>query len=138
MIDEEESERTYARSKVLEELLSRTKESLANEIYNDMISERVLGDNREESIPYMGWFWRNCDFIMKDVTIGLDHEHNVGIMENNKWDYQERGMTEAEVNRFMELIDRVIAVDYGFRDDIVFHRKKRRLELRKWVQKLTV
>ena len=138
MIDEEESERVYKRSKVLEGLLSRTKESLANEIYNDNISEGVLMEDREDSIPYMGWFWRECDFITKDVTIGMDHDNNVGIMENNKWDYNERRMTEIEVDTFMNLIDRVIAVDYGFSDDIAFYRKKRRLELRKWVQELTV
>jgi hypothetical protein len=96
------------------------------------------GDNREDSIPYMGWFWRDFDFITKDVAIGKDHDDNMGVMANNKWDYPERQMTEAEVDTFMELIDRVLTVDHGFSDDIAFYRKKRRLELRKWVQELNI
>lgn len=138
MIDEEESERVYKREKVLECLLKRTKESLVNEIYNDIIDEGINGDNREEGIPYMGWFWRNFDFITKDVTIGKDKNNNIGVMANNKWDYPERQMTEVEVDTFMELIDRVIAVDHGFSDDIAFHKRKRLRELRKWVQELSM
>ena len=138
MIDEEESERVYKRVNILEDLLKRTKESLANEIYNIRIDEEVNGDICEGGIPYMGWFWRNCDFNTKYVAIGEDHDNNIGVMANNKWDYKERQMTEEEVDMFMELIDRVIAVDHGFSDDIAFYRKMRRLELRKWVQELTI
>lgn len=139
MIDEEESERKYKRKHVLEDLLKRTKESLANELYNISIVETVENDdNREGGIPYMGWFWRNCNFITKDVPIGKDNDNNIGIMANNKWDYPERQMTEVEVDKFMELIDRVLAVDSGFGDDISFYRKRRRIELRDWVQRLSL
>ena len=138
VIDEEESEREYKRERILENLLTRTKESLANEIYNDIIDETINGDNREEGIPYMGWFWRYFDFIAKDVTIGKDGDNNIGVMANNKWDYPQRQMTEAEVDKFMELIDRVIAVNHGFGEDIAFYKNRRRLKLRKWVQELTI
>jgi hypothetical protein len=134
MIDEDKSERVYRRENILGNLLKRTKESLVNEIYNGIISEELA----EDGIPYMGWFWRNCDFIKKDVSIGRDHADNVGIMENNKWDYLERRMTEVEVDNFIRLIDRVLAVDHGFSDDITFYRHKRLKELQEWVQDLKV
>jgi hypothetical protein len=137
-LDEEESEREYERINILENLLTRTKESLANEIYNNIIDEGVNGDNREEGIPYMGWFWRYFDFIAKDVTIGEDGDNNIGVMANNKWDYPQRQMTEVEVDKFMEMIDRVIVANHGFSDDISFYKNRRRLELRKWVQELKI
>ena len=133
MLDEEESERVYERENVLENLLKRTKESLANEQYNDIIFEGL-----DEYIPYMGAFWRNCDFIGKYVVIGKDNDNKIGIMVNNKWDYPERRMTDTEVDTFMALIDRVIVVDHGFSNDIVFYRTRRLEELRKWVQELSI
>ena len=136
-LDEEESEREYKRESILENLLTRTKESLANEIYNDII-EVMNGDTPEDSIPYMGLIWRYFNFIAKDVTIGKDEDNNIGVMANNKWDYPQRQMTEAEVDTFMELIDRVIAVNHGFGEDIAFYKNKRRLELREWVQELVI
>ena len=138
MLDEEESERVYKRERVLENILKRTKESLANEIYNGIITNELESSKREEGIPYMGWFWRNCDFFGKYVVIGKDNDNKIGIMANNKWDYPERRMTDTEVDTFMTLIDRVIVVDHGFSKDIVFYRTRRLEELREWVQELSI
>ena len=132
-MEEEEAERAYKREKILEGLLKRTKESLANKIYNDLVREEV-----SNGIPYMGLLWRNCGFITKDVSIGRDNDNQIGIMANNKWDYPERQMTEVEVDKFMELIDRVIAVDHGFSKDISLYRDRRLAELQKWVQELGI
>jgi hypothetical protein len=135
MIDEEEAEVTYPGKDILKELLERPKESLANELYNALL---VTEEITEEGIPYMGLFWRDCDFVNKEIHIGIDTEGKIGIMENNKWGYPEREMTEIEVDKFIELINRLLAVDHGFRDDITFYRNRRLDELRKWVQGLNI
>ena len=138
MIDEEESERVYKRERVLENLLKRSKESLANEIYNNIIVEEVIEGEYVGGIPFMGLAWRDFDFTRKDVVIGKDKDNNIGVMANNKWMYPERQMTEVEVDTFMNLIDRVIVVDHGFYKDIAFYQNKRLLALWKWVQELSI
>ena len=70
-----------------------------------------LGSGEEEIIPdsgkviaYVGWFWRTVDFT-QPFTVYIPPEfargHEdvptwVGFMENNKWGYSERVVTQDE------------------------------------------
>mgnify|MGYP006353365305 CR=1 FL=1 len=56
-----------------------------------------------KAIPYIGWFWRDCDFYNKTINIG-NCWYFIGIMENNKRDYPERELTEKEFDQVMKLI----------------------------------
>lgn len=96
---------------ILSELLEKTEDELVNLIYNDWIRDHSdldvdFGDGGK-SIPYIGWFWRQVDFVNKSVSIG-DCGEFIGVMENNKWDYRGRLMTEQEVDKFIEYIDTAI------------------------------
>lgn len=139
MMGEAEAEKVYKRHKVLENLNGRTIESLINTIYNRHVSAMANDDDKHHgrAIPYIGWFWRDCDFIGKQISIG-DCGDYIGIMENNKWSYPERYMTEDEVNKFTELIDRAMAVSHGSGDDITFYRSKRLDDLWEWMQTLKI
>lgn len=105
--------------KHLQQLRNMSKDELVNYLYN-----RHIGDCADYSdfdkeqdkdkhdhgkrIPYIGWFWRDPDFIKKDVSIGICGSY-VGVMENNKWGYPERLMTEQEVDTFIDYLDRAFA-----------------------------
>ena len=139
MMDEMEAEKIYQRHDVLKELHERSKDRLINEIYNEYISSRADDEKRShgKAIPYIGWFWRSCDFVGKDISIG-DCGDFIGIMENNKWGYPKRYMTDDEVDKFTELIDRILAVSHGFGTDIKFYRNKRCDDLWEWMQTLKI
>lgn len=105
----------------METLKQRTQEQLVNDIYNKRIASIASYNNNEKTmdkhgygkrIPYIGWHWRNTDFIGKDITIG-DCEDYIGVMENNKWGYAERSMTTAEVDTFIEYLERAFAIHDG-------------------------
>lgn len=139
MIDAMKAEEIYPRREVLAGLHKRSKDSLINEVYNGYISSHAddLDKPHGKAIPYIGWFWRDCDFVGRQISIG-DCGEFIGIMENNKWDYPERYMTECEVKKFIELIERVLAVNHGGGDDMSFYRNERLDILWKWMQTLKV
>ena len=99
--------------KKLKELMQMKKEDLIDIIYNDQINTFADQENiysikgTGKSIPYIGWFWRNIDVIDKIIRIGNCGEF-IGIMQNNKWGYPERRMTEEEVNKFIDFIEQLI------------------------------
>ena len=89
---------------------------LINKYYNDFLSEHSDVERDEsdphghgKKVPYIGWFWRSCDFATKKyISIG-DCGKFIGFMQNNKWGYDERFLTEQEVDRAIEVIDAAIA-----------------------------
>lgn len=54
-------------------------------------------------IPYIGWFWRTVDFYHKKISIGKALSL-VGFIENNKWDYPERYLTDKEANKVIAML----------------------------------
>lgn len=102
----------------LASLQQKTNDELINELYNIQVSRLADYSNEEHKtidkhghgkrIPYIGWFWRNTDFVGKRVSIG-DCGSFIGVMENNKWGYAEREMTAEEVDKFIEYIERGFA-----------------------------
>lgn len=54
-------------------------------------------------VPYIGWFWRAVDFANKRIPIG-DCGEFVGFMENNKWGYPERELTEPEADAVISIV----------------------------------
>lgn len=97
---------------LLQELQGMDKDALVNALYNVRISEVVDYEpfdhdphGKGKRIPYIGWFWRDIDVVGKRVRIG-DAGGFVGVMENNMWSYPERAMTEAEVDTFVDYLER--------------------------------
>ena len=97
----------------LKELLNESVESLANRLFNTSLYEHASYDGDDEDdehghgkrVPFIGWFWRSCDFVGKNISIGDCHEF-IGVMENNKWGYSERRMTPEEVDIFIDYLER--------------------------------
>lgn len=58
-------------------------------------------------IPYLGWFWRRLDFASGVLPLGRSDygERMVGLMANNKWNYDGRPTTGDEFARIVGLID---------------------------------
>ncbi len=85
---------------------------IINEHYNDFCRSYCDGRGEEDgkSIPYMGWFWRNTNFADLKIPIGFSDAGDgyIGIMENNKWGYPERLMTEEEALHFIGRLDAAI------------------------------
>lgn len=89
-------------------------DKIINQQYNDFISDCSDYKKDEEDkhgfgkrIPYIGWFWRNTDFANKKISIG-DCGGFIGIMENNKWEYDERYMTDEECDILIGMIDKAM------------------------------
>ncbi len=139
LIDEKEAEKIYGRREILKNLKARTRDSLIDEVYNHYVSSMANDDDKHhgKAIPYIGWFWRRCDFVEKRISIG-DCGDFIGIMENNKWGYPERYMTEDEVNKLIELLERAMSVSYGSGKDISFYKSKRLDDLWDWMQTLKI
>lgn len=54
-------------------------------------------------VPYIGWFWRSTDFYNKRISI-WDCWDFIWIMENNKWDYSERNLSEEEADKVIKIV----------------------------------
>ena len=94
----------------LSELKKKRKTELIDMIYNSWIYDHshIEGLNKwDKAVPYIGWFWRSTHFVSKHIWIGDCGEFR-GVMENNKWDYPERLMTEKEADTFISYIDNSI------------------------------
>lgn len=61
-------------------------------------------------IPYVGWYWRSTDFSSKRIAIGNCGDF-IGVMENNKWDYPSRYLTESEADQVIAIIDAAMQAD---------------------------
>lgn len=87
--------------------------------YNEFLSSRdEYGKDEDDKhghgkrIPYIGWFWRNVDFHdLSSIPIG-DCGEFVGFMENNKWDYPQRRLTQEEGEKIVEIIDEAISLSF--------------------------
>lgn len=102
------------------QLSSQSRESLEAAIldnhYNAFLSDRADFGEKEadprghgKRLPYVGWFWRRVGFSNpKTIPIGNCGEF-VGFMENNKWDYPQRWLTEAEAAEVIAIIDAAMA-----------------------------
>lgn len=99
---------------VIEKLSSFDKDDLVKLIVNNRLNDFIAkGADYSDAdkdphghgkrIPYIGWFWRSTDFVGKNITIG-DCGHFIGVMENNKWGYRERYLTEEEADKVVSII----------------------------------
>lgn len=100
----------------LKELKQFKKDKLINMVYNNYVqdwSDSQESDSDDEDclnkkrIPYIGWYWRDTDFVNKKISIG-NAQGYIGVMENNKWGYGERYMTPEEADIFIGFIDKAI------------------------------
>ena len=140
----EEAEKTYPRKEMLKGLMTQEKKELINDLYNRIVRDRADYDEKDKDvhghgkrIPYIGWFWRDANFVDGIVPIA-DCERFIGIIESNKWDYPERNLTKDEFNKFMELLEKAMSVSWGSGDDMNFYTEARFNELWDWFQTLTV
>lgn len=115
-----------------------SKDALINELYNTRVAG-LADDNDTKRIPYIGWFWRHTDFVGKHILIGNAGSF-IGVMENNKWDYPERMMTEAEVDTFIAFLDRAFEENRqsGLLDEIIRKTAAVLKECWDWFQTLQV
>lgn len=133
----------------LDSLKQKTKEELINDLYNYRISS--LADfnadskhfddtNTGKRIPYIGWFWRDADFVGKQISIGRTGNGYIGVMENNKWGYPERLMTEQEVSMFVDYLEQAFLERCKGRSvsQMIANSEKMFAEMRKWFQSLMV
>lgn len=111
---------------------------IINNRYNDFIRERssyreeekpvdptiANGFSNGKRVPYIGWFWRATDFYNKNIPIG-DCGSYIGVMENNKWDYPERQLTEEECDKVIAILDEALVADSqgGSLDKIIDNTK---------------
>jgi hypothetical protein len=103
----------------MEDLQQKTKDELVNELYNKRVNALADYEEHEEKaidkhghgkrIPYIGWYWRNTDFVNKSISIG-DCGEFVGIMERNKWGYPSRKISEQEVDTFIAYLEHAFEV----------------------------
>jgi hypothetical protein len=127
-------------------LQAKTKDELVNDAYNAQVASWAdYADKQEDQhghgkrIPYLGWFWRNTGFVNKRVSIG-DAGGFIGVMENNKWDYPEREMTEQEVDAFMGYLERAFHEAGQGGNVAELHKKADAVftEMWAWFQTLTI
>lgn len=124
----------------VEKMVAMTDEDQFNEAYNERVANVAdfeRGDPYDDTttgkrIPYIGWFWRDTDFARKRIYIGHTGDY-IGVMENNKWDYPERQMTEAEATTFMHLFNTAFAEQASGAQE---NAEKIYAELRAWFQTL--
>ena len=78
------------------------------DIDENLIDKTIAGGKAYgKRVPYIGWYWRNVDFVNKSISIGNCGDY-IGVMENNKWDYPERLLTENECDQVINIIDEAI------------------------------
>lgn len=129
----------------LAQLQAKTKEELINDIYNDRVGSLAdfeKGDSADDTttgkrIPYIGWFWRYTDFAGKRISIGNTGKY-IGVMENNKWGYPEREMSEEEATTFIGYLDEAFAVRAPGGEASQRNAEKIFAEMRTWFQSLKV
>ncbi len=120
--------------------MTTTEAEQINEQYNRRVAEIADFEDKDEPfnntttgkrIPYIGWFWRDTDFAGKRILIGTTGDY-VGVMENNKWGYPDRLMTEEEATTFIGYLDRAFAASEQAQAETVY------AELRRWFQTLKI
>lgn len=85
-----------------------------NDTLNDFVAQ-LTGDEtinddapHGKPVPFIGWYWRNTDFAGGRIPLGWLNQPSeglfCGVMENNKWGYRERLMTDEEVAVFVRFL----------------------------------
>lgn len=112
----------YAERKAF--LESRSKEwleaSILDQEYNSFLGKYADYDEDEydprghgKRLPYIGWYWRSVQFSVPTL-IPIGHCGDfIGFMENNKWDYPSRYLTEEEAMKLIQIIDEAKAIWEG-------------------------
>jgi len=101
------------------ELYKRSHIDLCTGVVNDALNRLISqNDNNAENdtekpVPYIGWYWRSINFFDQgDCSIAVTHDGYVGFCQNNKWDYEERTLTEAELLTFRNMIWEAYQLDH--------------------------
>jgi hypothetical protein len=71
--------------------------------YADYKDNEVTPHGVGKRVPYIGWYWRAVDFVGGNIPIG-DCGQFVGVMANNKWDYNERMLTPDEAAQVTAIV----------------------------------
>lgn len=140
----------------LDKIKKMNKTELINMIFNWQVSDLSDGDEGKK-IPYIGWFWRSTDFVNKkisigkipqgtpemhigDIPIGSEPNDFIGVMENNKWAYPERYMTEEEVDIFIDFINRAVEArnQGGMVNELIAQQDAILQECHDWFQTLKI
>lgn len=107
-----------------------------NERYNQFCQQWADSDDETDNgiltgkrIPYIGWYWRDTDFEGKRICIGRGKGGYIGVMENNKWSYPDRLMTDDEVSQFIAYLERAMESE---NNEHIF------AEMRAWFQSLII
>ena len=128
------------------DFMKKTKEELVNEKVNDMIANisDYSPNNKDphghgKRIPYIGWYWRSIDMFNNNVFVG-DCGDFIGVMQNNKWGYPERKMTNDEYKELKERLFQILSFWNGWGNIGENFRKTDNLaeELWAWMQTLEI
>lgn len=133
------------------QLRLQDKDMLVNRLYNDKVaywSDYRDGDHNPRGhgkrIPYLGGYWHEADFVGRHIAIG-DNGSFVGVMSGpNQWNRPERAMTSAEVETFINYLDRAFAAAQPAGDQTADRAKARAAaerifdDLWQWFQSLKI
>ena len=92
---------------MLENLIATDHKTLAMQVLNDRLNDLVREHNHramsdkegdgEPTFQFMGWFWRNVNWLEPgDFAIAASGDE-VRVCQNNKWGYPQRELTSAEL-----------------------------------------
>jgi hypothetical protein len=77
---------------------------ISNFDQSDLFSHLAGKGEDVRPVPYVGWYWRSVDFFEpRGVTIA-DGPNGVGVCQSNKWDYDDRDLTDDEQATFLNLV----------------------------------
>lgn len=89
-----------------------------NKRYNEVVgkyADYAEADNdphgHGKRVPYLGWFWRTVDFAdLAGSSLCVEPDLK-GFMENNKWEYRERGLSDAEASAILDIVDDAVRME---------------------------
>lgn len=128
-IDRQKSELAkYDKDQLIAQIINRTLNNFVAE-YADYEKDEEHPE-RDKRVPYIGWYWRDTDFVGRSIYIGNCGEF-IGVMENNKWDYPERRLTEEEADKVVQIVEEAYELSRagGILSDIIANTKSKLDEL---------
>jgi len=119
------------------ELGTMDKDELINSIINGQLNRFIVeydefGDGEvdphghSKRVPYIGWYWRDVDFVTGEyIPIG-DCGEFIGFMENNKWGYAQRKLEPDEVLKVRNIVCKAYDLSKagGILSDIMANTRK--------------